>query len=98
MIQGGTDVKPTAANVGIGFESAKKLASFNANVTLACRNLEKGEKAREALLDITGNLNIEVRLLDVSTFASVHAFVAEWGAKPVDILIKCVHCSLITVR
>ncbi|KAL8291627.1 hypothetical protein RQP46_001885 [Phenoliferia psychrophenolica] len=84
----GKNVIITGANVGIGLESARKLASYNATVTLACRNAEKGEKARQELILATGNDKIEVRILDTASFASVRAFVDEWGEKPVDILIN----------
>ncbi|KAL8290481.1 hypothetical protein RQP46_002739 [Phenoliferia psychrophenolica] len=77
----------TGANCGIGLETARKLASFGANVTLACRSAEKGEKAREDIVATTGNANVEVRLLDTASVESVRNFVTSWGEKPVDILI-----------
>lgn len=38
----------------------------------------------------TGNEKVEVRVLDAASFASVRAFAHEWGAKPVDVLVKYV--------
>ncbi|KAK4700556.1 hypothetical protein P7C70_g5690, partial [Phenoliferia sp. Uapishka_3] len=78
----------TGANIGIGFECARKLAQMNANVTLACRSAGKGEAAKKELVESTGNKNVQVALLDTSSFASVKEFVNEWGSKPVDILIN----------
>ena len=77
-----------SANTGIGLESARKLAAFGANVTLACRSVEKGEEANKDIVATTGSDQVRVRVLDLSSFASVRAFVTEWGAKPVDILMK----------
>lgn len=80
--------RPFSANAGIGLESARQLAAFNANVTLACRDAAKGERARLDIVASTGNQNVTVHVVDVSSFASVRSFVSEWGDKPVDILIK----------
>lgn len=74
--------------MGIGLEVARKLAGFNANVTLACRNLEKGEVARADIVASTGNKNVAVAGLDTASFASVKAFASAWGDKPIDILVK----------
>ena len=39
----------TGANTGIGFETAKALASKGYATVLACRNLEKGRAARDQI-------------------------------------------------
>lgn len=70
------------ANCGIGLESARKFAQYNANVTLACRDREKGESAKRDITATTGNAKIEVRVLDLATFHGVHKFVEEWGDTP----------------
>lgn len=68
-----------SANAGIGLESARKFAAFHANVTLACRDAAKGEVARLDIVASTGNENVLVRVLDVSSFASVRSFAkADW--------------------
>ncbi|KAI5477355.1 hypothetical protein MNV49_006497 [Pseudohyphozyma bogoriensis] len=79
---------PPTANIGIGLESARKLASFGAHVVLACRNVQKAEVAREDIVKTTGNENVEVRQVDFGEFASVRRFVEEWGEKPIDILLN----------
>ncbi|KAK4701786.1 hypothetical protein P7C70_g4445, partial [Phenoliferia sp. Uapishka_3] len=84
----GRNVIVTGANSGIGLECARKLASFGANVTLACRDASRAKKAMDDLIASTSNTNIEVMQLDVSNFASIRAFVAAWGSKPIDILLN----------
>ncbi|KAL8277684.1 hypothetical protein RQP46_009957 [Phenoliferia psychrophenolica] len=84
----GKNVIVTGANVGIGLECARKLAQNNASVTLACRSAEKGEKAKADIIASTGNQKVDVRVLDTSSFASVRAFAAAWGDKPVDVLLN----------
>ena len=66
----------TGSNTGIGKATAIDLAKRNARIILACRNVEKGEKA---VLDIqreSGNDNVVFRQLDLASFASIRQFVA----------------------
>ena len=63
----------TGANSGIGRAAATVLAAAGAQVTLAVRNLEKGQAAAAAIPGKT-----EVRELDLASLASVRKFAAEW--------------------
>lgn len=67
----------TGANSGIGFYTAQALARSGAEVTMAVRDLAKGERAREAMGPVKGD--IEVRPLDLSDLASVRSFADEWS-------------------
>lgn len=73
----------TGANRGIGFECAKHLAALGASrVVLAVRDTAAGEKAKESILATLENrdsVRVEVRKLDLASFASVRAFVDEWS-------------------
>ncbi len=40
----------TGANSGLGYQTALKLARDGMTVVMACRNLEKAERARDQLL------------------------------------------------
>ena len=40
----------TGANIGLGFETAKALASKGCDLVLACRNMDKAEAAQAAIL------------------------------------------------
>ncbi|KAJ1524724.1 hypothetical protein ONE63_009607 [Megalurothrips usitatus] len=64
----------TGGNSGIGKETAKDLARRGARVILACRNIAKAEKAKEDIVSSTGNNNVVVRSLDLSSLESVRAF------------------------
>lgn len=69
----------TGANSGLGFETAKKIAkNKDYEVILACRNIEKANKAKEEIEVETNNNNIIVMKLDTSSLESVRKFVQEF--------------------
>ncbi|KAG8696178.1 hypothetical protein FRC11_000920 [Ceratobasidium sp. 423] len=81
----------TGANSGIGFETARALAGMGAHVVLVCRNELRGQEARKRIVELTGNHNIELEILDCTAFDSVRAFLGKWGKRPVnkvDILVN----------
>ncbi|CAG9793337.1 unnamed protein product [Diatraea saccharalis] len=67
----------TGANTGIGFETAKDLAKRNARVILACRDTDKGIRAKNAIVEATGNKNVVFKRLDLASFKSVRDFAEE---------------------
>ena len=79
----------TGANSGIGFYTAQALARNGAAVTMAVRDVAKGERAREAMGPMKGRLDIQS--LDLSDLASVRSFADAWSqAHPggLDLLIN----------
>ena len=65
----------TGGNSGLGFETAKKIAQDkDYKIILACRNLEKGEDAKNKIVEATGNENVAVMKLDTSSLKSVREF------------------------
>ena len=69
----------TGGASGIGVETARALAGAGAEVTLAVRNLEAGERTAEDIIATTGNKQVLVAPLDLADQASVAAFVAGVG-------------------
>ena len=61
----------TGANVGIGKETARALASRGARLCLACRSAEGGRRAIEQISGQTGNRAISLLSLDLGDLASV---------------------------
>jgi NAD(P)-dependent dehydrogenase (short-subunit alcohol dehydrogenase family) len=74
----GRTVIVTGANSGLGCCTAQALAHNGASVTMAVRDVTKGEQAREAMGSLEGNL--DVRQLDLSDLASVREFCTTWSA------------------
>lgn len=61
----------TGANAGLGFESARLLASKGAQVILACRNLQRGEEARQRILKDQPRAKLDLRHCNLTDFATL---------------------------
>ena len=71
----------TGANTGLGFISAREIASKPGyKVVMACRDLGRGEKAAAEVKEVTGK-EVDVMRLDLSVIDSIDAFVEEFTAK-----------------
>lgn len=80
----------TGSNTGIGKEAAFDLARRGARVILACRDLERANKAAEEIRAKSGNGNVVVELLDLASFDSIRKFSAKINAQEerIDLLIN----------
>jgi len=76
--QAGRRAIVTGANSGLGFETALALAGHDADVTLAVRDLAKGEAAAEQIRARSPQASIEVRRLDLADLASIDEFAWLW--------------------
>jgi NAD(P)-dependent dehydrogenase (short-subunit alcohol dehydrogenase family) len=83
----GRRVIVTGGASGIGIETARALAGAGAEVTLAVRNAEAGERTAEDIVATTGNKQVFVAPLDLADQPSVAAFVAGWDG-PLHILVN----------
>ena len=61
----------TGANSGIGYWTAKALAKKGCHIILACRSLDKSNKAREKLLNSMPNALLSTMELDLSNLDNV---------------------------
>jgi len=68
----------TGGASGIGVETARALAGAGAEVTIAARNPEAGERVAADIIATTGNKQVFVAPLDLSDLASVAAFAGAW--------------------
>jgi NAD(P)-dependent dehydrogenase (short-subunit alcohol dehydrogenase family) len=69
----------TGASSGIGVETARALASAGAEVILAVRDVDAGERVADDITSTSGNRRVLVGALDLADQASVAAFVARWA-------------------
>jgi NAD(P)-dependent dehydrogenase (short-subunit alcohol dehydrogenase family) len=77
----------TGGSSGIGVETARELARAGAAVTLAVRDTEAGVRVAADIITSTGNEDVDVSQLDLSSRESVAAFVHDWD-EVLDILIN----------
>ncbi|MET9555343.1 SDR family NAD(P)-dependent oxidoreductase [Streptomyces sp. NPDC006645] len=77
----------TGGASGIGVETARALASAGAEVTLAVRNVEAGERTAADITATTGNTHVLVAPIELADRASVAAFATAWQG-PLHILVN----------
>ena len=67
----------TGATSGLGFETAKKIAknSKKFHLIIPCRDLKKGEMIKKQIIDYSGNSNIDLFEIDLSSLKSIRPFV-----------------------
>ncbi|XP_068151173.1 retinol dehydrogenase 12-like [Drosophila tropicalis] len=76
--ESGKVVIVTGANTGIGKETVRELARRGATVYMACRDMEKSEKARRGIVEETKNQNVFSKHLDLSSLDSIRKFVEDF--------------------
>ena len=77
----------TGANTGIGYETARALASAGATVVLACRSLATGHAASQRIRDTHSDADVYCQQLDLASLPAVKAFAEALDDAPIDILI-----------
>lgn len=80
----------TGANSGIGQAAALKFATEGIRVVMACRDQQRSDVVRQQLIARSGNPNIDLMELDVSSFDSIRAFCKAFTSKypRLDILVN----------
>jgi NAD(P)-dependent dehydrogenase (short-subunit alcohol dehydrogenase family) len=77
----------TGGSSGIGAETARALAGAGADVTLAVRDTDAGERVAAEITAATGNAAVRVGRLDLADQPSIAAFADAW-AGPLNLLIN----------
>lgn len=72
--QSGRTIVVTGANSGTGLEASHRFAQAGARVVMAVRNAAKGEAAASAVRERHPGADVEVRIVDLSSLASVRSF------------------------
>ena len=87
--QTGKTVFITGANTGLGYEAAKVLAGKNARVIIGCRSKDKAQRAREEILAVHGEADVDIvaiNLADLESVGEAAAVIAK--EERLDILIN----------
>lgn len=79
----------TGANSGIGKAAAIQLAKLGANVVMACRSAERGQKALEEVKALSKSGKVDLMQVDMSSQLSIRNFADAFKAKysKLDVLI-----------
>lgn len=80
----------TGANSGLGLEITRVLALKGAEVILAVRNMEKGRRALERLIDLLPNAKLTTMHMDLGSIDSIKGFYSNFKDKynRLDLLIN----------
>ena len=80
----------TGANSGIGKATATALAEMGAHVVMMSRDLVKGEKARQEVIRVSKNNQVDLMQCDLASMISIRRFATEFIAKypRLDVLIN----------
>lgn len=80
----------TGANTGIGYEIARALADKGATVVMACRSLERGQRAMTEIRKTAPSAKLELMELDLGSLDSIRAFVKifEENHAQLDVLVN----------
>lgn len=86
----GKTVVVTGGNSGLGFESARVLASKGAEVILACRSVSRGQSAKQEIATGLPDARLRVMKLDLQDLSSVEGFATEFGThcRRLDVLLN----------
>ena len=79
----------TGANSGIGKAAALQFAKLGAHVFLACRSEQRGREARDEIRLESGNEQVDLMQVDMSSLASIRKFADEYSRNldQLDVLI-----------
>jgi NAD(P)-dependent dehydrogenase (short-subunit alcohol dehydrogenase family) len=80
----------TGANSGIGYEAAKELARKGAQTILACRSVDKAQRALNQIRVEIPNAKVEFLQLDLASQKSIHEFADAFKSKydRLDVLVN----------
>lgn len=80
----------TGANSGIGFVTARELASMGASVLMVCRGMQRGQRARDEIAQAATGEAPELLLADMSSQAAIRTLAQDLHRRfsKIDVLIN----------
>ena len=80
----------TGANAGIGKVTARELAKMGAHVVMICRSQQRGEAARQEIINASGSKKVDLLIADLSSQADIRQVAAEFQQKydRLDVLVN----------
>ena len=93
----GRCVAVTGANGGIGIEVARALVQRGASVHMICRDRERGETARQALLSVARSpTSVQLHIVDLASVDQTKAFCRAFvsSGRALHVLVNCAGCMM----
>src|SRR5258708_29306147 len=87
----------TGANSGLGLETTRALASKGASVVMACRDQEKGHKAKSAIEKSVPGASLELAALDLSSLAPIPAFAERFLAEHTQLDLLFINAGVMAI-
>lgn len=86
----------TGANSGLGLSCATEYARRGATVYMVCRSAERGEEARQKIVEETGNDRVEMHQLDMADSKGIKTFAEKFIAenKPLHVIVNNAGCMV----
>jgi NAD(P)-dependent dehydrogenase (short-subunit alcohol dehydrogenase family) len=80
----------TGANSGIGKATVTALSEMGAHVVMMCRDMEKGESARNEVVSVSRNSLVDLMQCDLASLDSIRGFAKEFTARypRLDVLVN----------
>jgi retinol dehydrogenase-12 len=80
----------TGANAGIGFATAEALLKKGFKISMFCRSKDKAELAKQELIELTKNDNVDIFLVDFSSLESIEKACSEFKSSysNLDVLVN----------
>jgi NAD(P)-dependent dehydrogenase (short-subunit alcohol dehydrogenase family) len=88
----------TGASSGLGLAAAKKFAAAGANVVMLCRDVQKGETAREEIRIQTPCALTELAICDLASIASVQNFCRQFKENHASLDILFNNAAVVKTR
>lgn len=93
----GKTVVVTGANSGLGYEATKALAARNARVVMACRNLERVERARRLIERAVDDASLSVAELDLGDLESIRRFAERFREDHPSLDVLCNNAGVMAI-
>lgn len=87
----------TGANSGIGYEATRAFADRGATVVMACRSVERGERAAEEIRQGDPEATLDVRELDLADLSSIAEFADAYTSDYEELHVLCNNAGVMAV-
>ena len=93
----GHTVVVTGANSGLGLAGTRAFADAGATVVMACRSVERGDRAATDVRESVPHADLDVREFDLASLASVESFATDLRAAYDAVDVLCNNAGLMAI-